>query len=243
VSHLTTYQNVVFLIDVDNTLLDSDRILVDFRRHLEKELGRERQQRYWELFKELRDELGHADYLGALQRYRIEYPHDSHVLTVSWFLLNYPFEARLFPNALDVVNRIRQRAQTVLVSDGDSVFQSHKIHRAGLFHAVDNHVLIYSHKEQELADIEARYPADHYVLIDDKLQILSSVKSRWRSRVTTVFLQQGHYAWAVNMRNTRLRADHRFERIGDLLQEDLAGLLTPVSCGSDQIGAPLTYAR
>lgn len=230
-SHLTTQHDVVFLIDVDNTLLDSDRILADFRHHLEKELGRERQQRYWELFKELRDELGYADYLGALQRYRIEYPHDSHVLTVSWFLLNYPFETRLFPNALDVVSRIRQRAQTVLVSDGDSVFQPHKIHRAGLFHAVDSHVLIYSHKEQELADIEERYPADHYVLIDDKLQILSAVKSQWRSRVTTVFLQQGHYAWALNMRTTRLRADRSFKRIGDLLQDDLAGLLT------------LTYSR
>ena len=222
---------VVFLLDVDNTLLDADRVTVDLGRYLEKEVGHDRQQRYWNFFKQLRDELGYADYLGALQRYRIEYSHDPHVLTVSRFLLNYPFSNCLFPSALTVVDHIKQRGPVVLVSDGDAVFQPHKIERAGLFDAVDGHVLIYVHKEQELDDIEARYPAEHYVLIDDKLRILSAAKHVWGPRVTTVFSQQGHYAQALNVRNAYPAADVSLERISDLLQYDLDSLFaaTPVA--------------
>jgi hypothetical protein len=217
-------QDVVFLLDVDNTLLDADRVAVDLGRYLEKEIGHGRQQRYWNLFKQLRDELGYADYLGALQRYRIEYSNDPHVLMVSRFLLNYPFSNCLFPNALTVVDHVKQRGQVVLVSDGDAVFQPHKIERAGLFDAVDGHVLIYVHKEQELDDIEERYPAEHYVLIDDKLRILSAAKNAWGPRVTTVFSQQGHYAQGSNVRNAYPAADVTLERISDLLQYDLDGL-------------------
>jgi FMN phosphatase YigB (HAD superfamily) len=212
---------VVFLIDVDNTLLDADRVTVDLGRYLEEHIGPDRQQRYWSLFKQLRDELGYADYLGALQRYRIEYPHDPHVLTMSHFLLNYPFSDRLFPNALTVVERMKPRGPVVLVSDGDAVFQPHKIERAGLFDAVDGQVLVYLHKEQELHDIEKRYPAAHYVLVDDKLRILSAVKSIWGQRVTTVFSQQGHYAKDVHVRDAYPAADVSLERISDLLEYDL----------------------
>ncbi len=218
--------DVVFLIDVDNTLLDADRVTVDLGRYLEKAIGRDRQQRYWSLFKQLRDELGYADYLGALQRYRIEYVHDPHILMVSHFLLNYPFLNRLFPNALNVVEHMKQRGPVVLVSDGDAVFQPHKIERAGLFDAVDGQVLIYVHKEQELDDIEERYPAEHYVLVDDKLRILSAAKNVWGPRVTTVFLQQGHYAQASNVRSMYPAADVTLERISDLLQYDLDGLFS-----------------
>jgi FMN phosphatase YigB (HAD superfamily) len=217
-------QDVVFLLDVDNTLLDADRVTVDLGRYLEKEIGHGRQQRYWNLFKQLRDELGYADYLGALQRYRIEYSHDPHVLMVSRFLLNYPFSNCLFPNALTVVDHVKQRGPVVLVSDGDAVFQPHKIERAGLFDAVDGNVLIYVHKEQELDDIEERYPAEHYVLIDDKLRVLSAAKNVWGPRVTTVFSQQGHYAQGPNVRNAYPAADVTLERISDLLQHDLDGL-------------------
>ncbi|MCS6316329.1 MAG: HAD family hydrolase, partial [Nitrospira sp.] len=185
---------VVFLVDVDNTLLDADRVTSDLGRYLEQTLGHNQQQRYWSLFKQLRDELGYADYLGALQRYRREYQHDAHILMVSQFLLNYPFSKCLFPDALAVVTHLKQRGPVVLVSDGDAVFQPHKIARAGLFDAVDGQVLIYVHKEEELDDIEARYPAEQYVLIDDKLRILSAVKHLWGPRVTTIFSQQGHYA-------------------------------------------------
>lgn len=221
--------DVVFLLDVDNTLLDADRVTVDLGRYLDETIGHDRQQRYWALFKQLRDELGYADYLGALQRYRIEYAHDPHILMVSNFLLNYPFSNRLFPDALTVVNHLKQRGPVVLVSDGDAVFQPHKIERAGLFDAVDGHVLIYVHKEQELDDIEARYPAEHYVLIDDKLRILSAAKQVWGPRVTTIFLQQGHYAQNVNVRNAFSAADVSLARISDLLQCQLDGLFAAPS--------------
>lgn len=213
--------DVIFLIDVDNTLLDADRVTVDLGRYLEEHIGHDRQQRYWSLFKQLRDELGYADYLGALQRYRIEYPHDPQVLTMSHFLLNYPFSDRLFPHALTVVERMKQRGPVVLVSDGDAVFQPHKIERAGLFDAVDGQVLVYLHKERELNDIEKRYAAEHYVLVDDKLRILSAVKNIWGHRVTTVFSQQGHYAKDATVRDAYPAADISLERISDLLEYDL----------------------
>src|ERR1700758_3827792 len=186
--------SVVFLFDVDNTLLDNDRVSADLKRHLEKEVGHEQQERYWAFFEELRAELGYADYLGALQRYRSEYPRDPHLLTVSHFLVEYPFANRLFPNSLDVVDYVKQFGRPVILSDGDVVFQPQKIRRSGLDEAFDGAVLIYVHKESELDDVEARYPADHYVLIDDKLRILTAIKRAWGDRVTTVFPRQGHYA-------------------------------------------------
>ena len=222
-------RDVVFLLDVDNTLLDADRVTVDLGRYLEKAVGHDRQQRYWSLFKQLRDEVGYADYLGAFQRYRIEYSHDPYIFRLSRFLLNYPFSNCLFPNALTVVDHLKQRDRVVLVSDGDAVFQPHKIERAGLFEAVDGQVLIYVHKERELDDIEVRYPAAHYVLIDDKLRILSAAKSAWGPRVTTVFLQQGHHAQAVNVRTVYPSPDVILERISDLLQYDLDDLLAAPS--------------
>lgn len=229
---------VVFLIDVDNTLLDADRVTVDLGRYLEETVGHNRQQRYWNLFKQLRDELGYADYLGALQRYRNEYQRDLHILMVSRFLLNYPFANRLFPDALAVVNHMKQRGPVVLVSDGDAVFQPHKIERAGLFDAVDGQVLVYVHKEDELDDIEERYPAEHYVLIDDKLRILSAVKNLWGPRVTTVFTQQGHYAQSFQVRNMYPPADFSLERIGELLQYDLDGIFSTQS-----VAAAITIDR
>src|SRR6266545_5390756 len=173
---------IVFLFDVDNTLLDNDRVTGDLRRHLEREVGPERARRYWAIFEQLRNELGYADYLGSLQRYRSEYSHDPRLLTVSHFLVNYPFANRLYPNSLDVVEHVKQWGPAVILSDGDVVFQPRKVDRSGLFEAVEGNVLIYVHKEQELEDVEQRYPADHYVLIDDKLRILAAVKGVWGSR-------------------------------------------------------------
>jgi FMN phosphatase YigB (HAD superfamily) len=216
---------VVFLVDVDNTLLDNDRVIADLMRHLEQEVGHERQQRYWAIFEELRSELGYADYLGALQRYRIEYPRDPHLLTVSSFLVNYPFANRLYPNSLDVIDLLKRWGPPVILSDGDVVFQPRKVERAGLFDAVDKNVLIYVHKEQELDDVERRYPADHYVLIDDKLRILTAVKQSWGARVTTVFPRQGHYAHDPQIIASCPPADLSVERIGDLLEYDLSAFL------------------
>jgi hypothetical protein len=219
-----TAHDVVFLFDVDNTLLDNDRITADLQRHLEREVGHERQQRYWAIFEQLRTELGYADYLGALQRYRIEYPRDPHLLTVSSFLVNYPFANRLFPNSLDAIDHVKQWGPAVILSDGDVVFQPRKVERSGLFDAVDKNVLIYIQKEQELDDVERRYPAKHYVLVDDKLRILTAVKRVWGVRVTTVFPRQGHYARDPQILASHPPADVSLDRIGDLLNYDLPEL-------------------
>lgn len=208
---------IVFLFDVDNTLLDNDRVTRDLRVFLEQEVGAKRSNRYWEIFEELRGELGYADYLGSLQRYRVENPYDSHVLTVSTFLINYPFANRLFPNSLDVIEHCRQFGKVVILSDGDVVFQPRKIERSGLFEAVEGNILIYIHKEHELQDVERRYPAEHYVLVDDKLRILTAIKKSWGAKVTTVFPRQGHYAFDEKEIAKYLPADITVERIGNLL--------------------------
>ena len=168
-------ESAVFLFDVDNTLLDNDRVTADLKHHLEQKVGQARQQRYWMVFEQLRSELGYADYLGALQRYRSEYPRDPNLLTVSDYLVEYPFANRLFPNALDAIDHVKQYGRPVILSDGDVVFQPLKIRRSGLFTAMNGDVLIYVHKEVELDDVVERYPADSYVLVDDKLRILSDV--------------------------------------------------------------------
>ncbi|MGZ4384750.1 MAG: HAD family hydrolase [Gaiellaceae bacterium] len=214
----------VFLLDVDNTLLDNDRIADDLRAHLTKRFGEERQQRYWHLFEQLRSELGYADYLGALQRFRAAYPHDSNLLEMSFYLLDYPFAERLYPGALELLRRMREIGPTVILSDGDVVFQPHKIRRSGIWRAVDGRVLVYVHKEQELHDVERRYPAARYVLVDDKLRILSAVKEIWGERVTTVFPRQGHYAVDPAVLSGYPPADVSVERIGDLLDGKLAQL-------------------
>lgn len=214
-------KKLVFLFDVDNTLLDNDRVTADLRHHLERAVGHEGQERYWSIFEELRIELGYADYLGALQRYRVIYPRDPHVLNVSEFLLHYPFADRLFPKSLDVVKYAKQFGTPVILSDGDVVFQPHKIHDSGLYEAFAGGVLIYIHKEVELEDVAARYPADHYVLIDDKLRILTDIKKIWDQRVTTVFVRQGHYALDEKLVSSYPSADITIERIGDMLQTEI----------------------
>ena len=220
--------NVVFLFDVDNTLLDNDRVTEHLKRHLEQQVGHERQQCYWEFFEQLRSELGYADYLGALQRYRIAYPRDPGLLTVSHFLVNYPFATRLYPDSLDVIERVKQWGPAVVLSDGDVVFQPLKIDRSGIWEAVDGKVLIYIHKEQELDEVEKHFPAAHYVLIDDKLRILDAVKKIWGAKVTTVFPRQGHYALDPKVLASYPPADVSVDRIGDLLNYDLARLIQPL---------------
>jgi FMN phosphatase YigB (HAD superfamily) len=214
---MTTPNKVVFLFDVDNTLLDNDRVTADLRHHLEKEVGDEGSQSYWKIFEELRSELGYADYLGALQRYRSENPHDPRLLTVSRFLIDYPFANRVFPHALDVIDLVKQWGPAAILSDGDVVFQPRKIERSGLFEAVDGNVLIYVHKEQELDDVARHFPADHYVMVDDKLRILAAIKKIWKERVTTVFVRQGHYAVDPKITAANPPADAAFDQISDLL--------------------------
>jgi hypothetical protein len=216
---------VVFLFDVDNTLVDNDRVAADLRRYLIREVGHGRAEQYWEIFEQLRVELGYADYLGALQRYRVRHPREPHLLAVSSYLVNYPFANRLFPGSLDAIDHAAQWGPTVILSDGDVVFQPRKVERSGLFDAVGGRVLIYVHKEQELDDVERRHPADHFVLIDDKIRILTAVKKVWGERLTTVFPRQGHYAHAPDVTGYP-PPDITIERIGDLLQYDLQAFIS-----------------
>jgi FMN phosphatase YigB (HAD superfamily) len=213
-------RRTVFLFDVDNTLLDNDRVTADLRKHLESQVGKGPSAKYWQIFECLRDELGYADYLGALQRYRIENPHDVNLGTTSQFLIHYPFANRLFPGSLDAVEHAKARGPAVILSDGDVVFQPHKIFRSGLLEIFESRVLIYVHKEKELDHVQECYPAEHYVLVDDKLRILSSVKKILGPRVTTVFVRQGHYALDPQIVNKFPQADLMLERIGDLVQHE-----------------------
>jgi FMN phosphatase YigB (HAD superfamily) len=218
--------DIVFLVDVDNTLLDNDVVVEDLHRHLGQACGPECQQRYWELFEELRAELGYADYLGALQRYRLEHPRDSHLLEISLFLLDYPFADRVYPRAFDVIRHLLGRGQVVILTDGDVVFQPRKVERSGLWAAVGGNVLIYVHKEQMLDEVERRYPARRYVMVDDKIRILSAIKSVWRDRVTTVFVRQGHYAADRARVAAYPAADVTVDRVGDLA--DSSALQSPL---------------
>jgi FMN phosphatase YigB (HAD superfamily) len=213
---------IVFLVDVDNTLLDNDRIQQDLKVHLERTFGRAAREGYWRILEKLFAELGYRDYIGALQRYRAEHPNEVELLSMSSFLMDYPFADRLFPGALEVLRRLNSIGPAVILSDGDVVFQPRKIEHAGLSDAVAGRVLIYIHKEAALDDVERRYPAEHYVLVDDKLRILTAVKQLWGERVTTVFARQGSFANDPSVIATYPPADATVERIGDLLDGDLA---------------------
>jgi FMN phosphatase YigB (HAD superfamily) len=222
---VTAPDQVVFLLDCDNTLLDNDRVQEDLRDHLAREFGPASRDRYWAIFEQLRSELGYADYLGALQRYRLGDLSDARLLLMSSFLVDYPFASRLYPGALDAIRHLRTLGPTVILSDGDVVFQPRKIQRSGLWEAVEGRVLIYVHKERMLDAVAALYPARHYVVIDDKLRILAMIKKVWRERVTTVFARQGHYALDPHNLAAYPAADLTIERIGDLVTCDVPALI------------------
>jgi FMN phosphatase YigB (HAD superfamily) len=217
-------QETVLLFDVDNTLLNNDAVQEDLSQHLESEFGRAARERYWAIFETLRSELGYADYLGALQRYRLEDPDDPELLRMSAFLIDYPFTSRLYPGALESLAHAGRSGTTAILSDGDVVFQPHKVMRSGLWDAVGGRVMIYLHKEQMLDSVARRYPAKHYVMVDDKLRLLAAMKNVWESRLTTVFVRQGHYALDVAAISAYPPADVTIERIGDLAELDLTHL-------------------
>ena len=225
---MTASHEVVFLLDVDNTLLDNDRVIADLRAHLAREFGSASAARYWAIFETLRNELGYADYLGALQRYRLDAElgpgSDLRLLQMSAFLIDYPFADRLYPCALEVIERLRTFGPTVILSDGDVVFQPRKVGRSGLWDAVSGRVLIYVHKEQMLDAVQRHHPARHYVMVDDKLRILAAMKQVMQDRLTTVFPRQGHYALDPVVLAAYPAADLSIERIGDLLDADIRGL-------------------
>jgi len=218
---MSASEEVVFLLDCDNTLLENDLVVADLRAHLTEEFGAASSDRYWEIFETLRSELGYADYLGALQRYRTERQCDTRLMLMSSFLIDYPFATRLYPGALEALARLRTLGPTVILSDGDVVFQPRKIKQAGLWDAVEGRVLIYIHKEQMLDEVAQRYPARRYVMIDDKLRILAAMKRIWGKRLTTVFPRQGHYAHDPAALANYPPADVTIEHIGELASMDL----------------------
>jgi FMN phosphatase YigB (HAD superfamily) len=209
----------VFLLDVDNTLLDNDTVIDDLKRHLSQEFKPDRQEHYWRIFDEHRSKYGYADYLGALQQYRIEHECDPHFMKISLYLLSYAFADRLYPASLEVIKRLGQWGPTVILSEGDVVFQPHKVHRSGLFEAVEGRVLIYIHKDCRLKDIQTEYPADRYVMVDDRLHILTAVKKSWGQRITTIFARQGHHAQKPVVASLPA-ADITIDSIEDLLHMD-----------------------
>ena len=217
---------IVFLFDVDNTLLNNDRVADDLKQHLTSKVGGASSQRYWEIFEQLRSELGYADYLGALQRYRIENPRNPELLEVSHFMINYPFAHRLYPESLAAVEYVQQLGRAVILSDGDVVFQPLKVDRSGLGEAFAGRVLIYIHKELELDDVEAKYPAKRYVMVDDKVRILAAIKQNWGARVTTIFPRQGHYALDEALVAQYPQPDITLERIGELQKYSLDQVLS-----------------
>jgi hypothetical protein len=225
VTHIDANPSTLFFFDVDDTLLDNDRVAEDLKRYLANQVGGGSAARYWEIFEQLRTELGYADYLGALQRYRVERPRDPKLLAVSHFMINYPFANRLFPESLDAVEYARRLGRAVILTDGDVVFQPLKIDRSGLYEAFDGQVLICIHKELELDDVEARYPAAHYVMLDDKVRILAAIKEHWGTRVTTVFPRQGHYAHDAALVAEYPKPDITLERIGELQKYSLEEIL------------------
>jgi FMN phosphatase YigB (HAD superfamily) len=217
--------DIVFLVDCDNTLLDNDRVQNDLRDHLEREFGVDSRDRYWAIFEQLRAELGYADYLGALQRYRLGDMNDPRLLLMSSYLVDYPFAHRLYEGSLAALAHLRRLGPTVVLSDGDVVFQPRKIQRSGLWEAVDGRVLIYIHKERMLDAVAQRYPARHYVMIDDKLRILAAMKDAWGDRLTTVFARQGHYAFDPANIAAYPPAAWSVDHIGDLVDHRFAAFL------------------
>jgi hypothetical protein len=215
----------VFFFDVDNTLLDNDHVSKDLKRYLINKVGEFSAGRYWEIFEQLRGKLGYADYLGTLQQYRIEHPHDLGLLAVSHFMVNYPFANRLFPESIDAVMHAQSLGTAAIMSDGDVVFQPRKIERSGLHEVFGDNILIYIHKELELSDVEAKYPAKHYVMVDDKVRILAALKKHWGARVTTVFPRQGHYALDEAQVAKYPKPDITIERIGELRKYSLEQIL------------------
>jgi FMN phosphatase YigB (HAD superfamily) len=220
--------DVVFLLDVDNTLLDNDRVISDLRQHLERTFGVASSDRYFAIFEALRWEFGYADYLGALQRYRVDSElglnGDPRLLEMSDYLIDYPFADVLYAGSLAVIERLNRFGPTVILSDGDAVFQPRKVRRSGIRDAVEGRVLIYIHKEAMLDQMRLRYPARHYVMVDDKLRILTAMKSVMGNTLTTVFVHQGHYALDPAVPAANPVADVSMEHIGDLLKADIAAL-------------------
>ncbi len=230
---MLTAGETVFLLDVDNTLLDNDRFAADLRVRLTQDFGAAECERYWTIYDGLRGQLGYADYLAALQLFRDGLDGDSDLLQMSAFLLEYPFAQRFYPRALEAIAHLRTLGLPVVLSDGDIVFQPRKIQRSGIWDAIDGRVLIYLHKERSLQLMQQRFPAGHYVMVDDKPALLAAMKTVLGDRLTTVFVRQGHYATGALMASIVPAPDRTIDRIGDLCSLDLSWFLPDTPASAD----------
>ena len=212
--------STAFLLDVDTTLLDNDRFAADLGDRVESCFGAAQRARYWDIFAQRRTALGLADYLGSLQEFRVGLDDDPQLLDMSQFLLEYPFTSRLFPRALEAIAHLRTLGSPIVLSDGDIVFQPRKIQRSGIWDAVEGRVMIYLHKEKVLDHMQRRFPAKHYVMVDDKANLLAAMKSVLGGQLTTVFVRQGHYALAAESNSVVPAPDLVIERIADLLNHN-----------------------
>jgi FMN phosphatase YigB (HAD superfamily) len=218
---------IVFLLDVDNTLLDNDGFQAELGARIEEWFGVEHRQRYWQIFEDLRAKFGVADYLGSLQAFRGGVDDDPRLLQMSQFLLEFPFPKLLFPGALPAIAHLRAMGLPVVLSDGDVVFQPRKIQHSGIWDAVQGAVLIYLHKEKVMDHVQKRYPAPHYVVVDDKPNLLAAMKLVMREKLTTVFVRQGHYALTAGSNSVTPPPDRVIERIGDLTALNLSDFKVP----------------
>ena len=211
---------LVFLIDVDNTLIDNDNVKNDLDAHLRVEIGPALTDRFWELYEQAREQSGVVNIPLALAWLREKTPlsvlDQQTYLHIHSLFDNYPFFKALYPHTLETLQYLRTLGLTVIVSDGDMFFQAEKIHHSHLAEAVEGRVLIYTHKQQHLHEIMQQYPADHYAMIDDKPQILADAKSIMGDRLTTVFVQQGKYAAGQKLAN--FTPDISVLHIADLMQ-------------------------
>lgn len=224
---MSTVPPVVFLLDVDNTLLDNDRVQADLDAHIASLFGADAAKTYWNLYENLREKLGYADYLGAIQQFRLECDDEVRAQDLAAWLLNYPFAGRLYPGASDAIAHLSRFGECVVLSDGDVVLQPRKIAASGIARAVQDRVLIYVHKERMLDDVARRFPARHYVMIEDKLRVLDGMKRRWRERLTTVFVRQGHYANDPVVRKEYPPAQIELGGIRELCNLDAGAIVFP----------------
>ena len=215
-------EDTVFLFDVDNTLLDNDRVKSDLKEKVLQDFGQEACNRFWAIYEEQRKKHIYADFIGTLERFRLEHLHDPKALRLSLWMMHYPFADRLFPDALAVVRHVSQWGLPVVLTDGDGVFQPYKLERSGLWNAFDGRVLGYVQKDQELEAIAQAFPARHYILVDDKLKLLNAVKGIWGNRVTTIFVKQGHYANDPNVLASEPVADVSVDRVAELMMHDFS---------------------
>jgi beta-phosphoglucomutase-like phosphatase (HAD superfamily) len=214
--------DTVFLFDVDDTLLDNDAVKADLKERVLQKFGKDACDRFWSIYEEQRAKHGYADFLGTLERFRLEHIYDPKVLLLPIWMMEYPFADRLYPGALAVVRHVRQWGLPVILTDGDGVFQPYKLKRSGLWDAFDGHVLGYIQKDTELDAVERAYPARRYVLVDDKLKVLNAVKGIWGDRVTTVFVKQGHYANDPKTLASEPAADVMADRIAELMMHEFS---------------------